>query len=625
MKKEQINWNFPGNNNGQIFGIAEAGIETFKGHRIASLTRETIQNSLDAQLDKSKPVKVKFQLSMITLEDVPGIFDLIDAFCLSKDTWKDNKKCIDFFSNALETCQDSEIRLLRVSDFNTTGLTGSKQEKDSCWLNLVKSSGVSNKTGTAGGSFGIGKSAPFACSDLRTIFYSTLDKDGNTAYQGVSKLVSFKYPDSDEFTQGTGYYGNAVDNSPIFEVLNLDGFERKEPGTDIYIVGFLKKDTWKHEILKEAIDNYLVSIMNNTLEVIVDNVLLNKETLPQLISKYKEDITFAYNYYNLLTGDIVKKITFTNFEGLGDIDLYIGIKKEYHRKVLMTRSNGMKIFDQDRISGSIRFCGVCILKDPKVDAFFREMEHQDHTKWEEERHSNPKLAKKVRTSLYRSIKDAVINLGKASITDKTDAIGASDFIPDISDKELTDNQTENINDTISDYNLTKVDSIISDADNPTPEDTGFNAPLDTNFDQSGILDTDDNEDNISDNSNSGQSSDDTQDNLPTSQTTFDNFEDIDKLKSIKPLNLTLFYSNNTYNLIFIPNKNVKKAYIEIFISGEQSNLKINVLSAKSKTGTLTTAKNKIFIGDILEKHTYKLTFDIDFEEPCPVEAIIYGY
>ena len=64
--------------------------------------------------------------------------------------------------------------------------------------------GASDKSGTAGGSFGIGKFAPFACSDFRTVFYSTLDKDGVKAYQGVSRLTSFRTA-SGMVTQGTGF------------------------------------------------------------------------------------------------------------------------------------------------------------------------------------------------------------------------------------------------------------------------------------------------------------------------------------------------------------------------------------------------------------------------------------
>lgn len=113
----------------------------------------------------------------------------------------------------MKLCQADSIRVLRISDYNTTGLTGSMEMKPSPWNDLVKSSGVSNKSGESGGSFGIGKSAPFACSDLRTLFYHTLDKDGIRSYQGVANLASFQYPDErkwlkknkGEITKGKGY------------------------------------------------------------------------------------------------------------------------------------------------------------------------------------------------------------------------------------------------------------------------------------------------------------------------------------------------------------------------------------------------------------------------------------
>lgn len=81
--------------------------------------------------------------------------------------WNDgnNQKTTRFFDKAIDVFNQDFIDVLRISDFNTTGLTGSDKDYNSAWQNLVKSSGVSNKGGTSGGSFGIGKSAPFACSD----------------------------------------------------------------------------------------------------------------------------------------------------------------------------------------------------------------------------------------------------------------------------------------------------------------------------------------------------------------------------------------------------------------------------------------------------------------------------
>ena len=79
--------------------------------------------------------------------------------------------------------ENDETVVLRISDFNTSGLLGSREEINTDWTNLTKSSGASDKKGTAGGSYGIGKYAPFACSDYATVFYSTYDINNEEAYQ----------------------------------------------------------------------------------------------------------------------------------------------------------------------------------------------------------------------------------------------------------------------------------------------------------------------------------------------------------------------------------------------------------------------------------------------------------
>ena len=152
-----IGWNFPSNNFGKINGISEAGIETFRESFFSSLAKDICQNSLDARVDKNKPVFLEFKLSEINNSNIPGFDDLFDAIKLCKDFWEDNPKSVKFFNEAIKVCNNSTIRVLRVSDFNTTGLPGSNEFKSSPWQNLVKSSGVSNKNGTSGGSYGIGK------------------------------------------------------------------------------------------------------------------------------------------------------------------------------------------------------------------------------------------------------------------------------------------------------------------------------------------------------------------------------------------------------------------------------------------------------------------------------------
>lgn len=279
-----IAWNFPSNNNSTITGISDAGIEAFKGDPYDSLAREICQNSLDACKDRSKAVKVEFNEFLIDVNDIPDKTNLNNALGKCLDFWKENNntKGQNFFKKALDIMNRDKVEVLRVSDYNTIGLEGADKEINSNWSNLIKGSGVSSKEGNAGGSFGIGKSAPFACSDLRTVLYSTLDITGEKASQGVSRLTSFKQ--EDYTTQGVGYYGEREKNTPISEMMDIeDDFQRNESGTDIYVLGFCKKDEWDIKIICSILDGFLISIWRGTLEVKVNDILLSKDTIGTIL------------------------------------------------------------------------------------------------------------------------------------------------------------------------------------------------------------------------------------------------------------------------------------------------------------------------------------------------------
>ena len=89
----------------------------------------------------------------------------------------------------------------------------------------------------------------------------------------------------------------------------------------------------------------------------------------------------------------------------------------------MCRKNGMKIFDKANISGTIQFAGICILKDEKINEYFRDMENPQHNAWEPERHSvdSKSKAKNNITMLYRFVKESVLDIGKKTTIDEIDA------------------------------------------------------------------------------------------------------------------------------------------------------------------------------------------------------------
>ncbi|MEC1553708.1 hypothetical protein P9D28_14815 [Bacillus haynesii] len=431
---EQVKWNFPENNDGAEEGLNDAGVETFRGAPLESLAREIIQNSSDARYDKTKPVRVVFDLINIDTQDFPNQKDYIQILDNCENYWNDNIKTKAFFQKAKAQLSKKTIPVLKVSDYNTTGLTGSKDAHNSNWFGLIKSTGVSNKSGGSGGSFGIGKNAPFACSDLRTVFYNTYDIENIRAFQGVGKLATHEKLNGEK-TRATGYfgapekntpiYGEDIEDAPIYKLL----LERENYGTDIIIFGFSGKKNWQHRMIVSILENFFFAIHSNLLEVIVDGIELNKNTLEERIKEFvvSEKKALSPLYYNAIKSGIIFEKNDEEFDGLR---LFLLEGKDLPKRIAMIRGMGMKIFDKGNFRGTTRFIGVLVVEGPKANARLRELEPPSHDKWEPERGLKG-VSKEERylKKMNEWIKDCIEDLISEEDGEELDFLGAGKFLP----------------------------------------------------------------------------------------------------------------------------------------------------------------------------------------------------
>ncbi len=428
-----IKWNFPSNDHGETKGINDSGVATFRGTPLKSLAREICQNSLDAA--RGQTVRVDFNMFCIPVVDVPGAEVLKDVFKRCLAFWDSQKarSTKEFYTNALEVIDNDDCYFLRISDFNTVGLTGAHEEINSNWTNLTKSSGASDKKGTAGGSYGIGKYAPFACSDFSTVFYSTYNEDEEEAYQGVSRLVTFRRED-DETTQGIGYYGNEK-NTPVYEQLSLEpGYVRqpREYGTDIYIAGYkYASEDWKKNIIISVLDGFLGAIWNQKLVINVGDIEISKDTLADLIEEYRAELTgYTDKYYSVLVSAETSWIK-TDFMGLGNIKLGILLgDTDAPKRVAMIRQTGMKIMDKDRLPGLVPFVGVMFIEGDKINERLRAIENPEHTEWQPERAKNPLMERELIKSINKFIRDRIEELISEGGKEEIDAVGVGNYLPD---------------------------------------------------------------------------------------------------------------------------------------------------------------------------------------------------
>ncbi|RAZ69182.1 hypothetical protein [Planococcus maitriensis] len=435
-------WNFPVVIGGNINSINNAGLETFRDDPIDSLTREICQNSLDAVEDESKPVIVEFK--KFTSNVFPGKDELRNNFERAKMTWEGkNKKSTEFIESALNILSERNMQWLRISDFNTRGLEGARAgEIGSPWSALVREAGSSNKNDSSGGSFGIGKAAPFLSSGLRTIFYSSLDRTGYRSYIGVSDIMSFQ-KDGGGMTVGKGYYTDGEDSRAIPDSLKLDsGFEREEAGTDIFISAFIDIYDLEKKILHSILHNFFLTVYYQKLIVRVGDSEINHKNINELIKKLEEDSKEnkdLKNFFNLLSSENTLRIEYPSKRyDQGRIEFKDGEAvfllmegEDFNRKVLMTRKTGMKIFEQGHISGNITFTGMLMIQGENMNRIFKEMENPAHNKWVPSRYEeNPKIAEQIFKDLRKFMRDTVKESFSPPISDQMNAFGLSDFIPD---------------------------------------------------------------------------------------------------------------------------------------------------------------------------------------------------
>jgi hypothetical protein len=438
-----IGWTFPSNNDGREDGLNDPGIETFRDNPLRSLSREITQNSCDATDDSAKAVEIHFELIDLPMNKFPEADQFRRILKACEKYWESNQAAKKFFRNALKVMSGKTIRVLRVSDYNTTGLIGPSDDRNSDWFKLTKAVGASDKAGGAGGSFGIGKHAPFACSDLRTILYGTKDTQSRIAFQGVSKLVT--HNNAKGTTQGTGYFGFKNKNAPIDDSSLIDKiFRRTKVGTDLFILGFLRNKEWADEVAKGLLGSFFVSIHEGRLLARVGDVAINRNTLTKLFDKYsREDPDWAASaYYQTLISEEASSFSEEDFQDLGRIELRILPSKDYPKRVAMVRSTGMKIYDKGHFQTPIRFAGVFVAKGENLNEFLRSTEPPSHDQWEPNRHEDPSYARNVLNQLNGWIRDKVRSLSEIHGFDELDADGISQYLPD--DLDETSQITENV-------------------------------------------------------------------------------------------------------------------------------------------------------------------------------------
>ncbi|MFE4250105.1 helix-turn-helix domain-containing protein [Streptomyces sp. NPDC056910] len=162
---------------------------------LAVLAREVTQNSLDERFDPRRPVRVRFTLHELTGEHLHAFLsalrweELESHYAAATQSRQKVGRVLAEGLRALR--EESSLMLLRVDDYNASGLTG-PEYGDGRYAAVVRRQLDSHKSNDrAGGSYGLGKATLWAASRLGLVLInSTLSEphEGQTVRRVVGRL-----------------------------------------------------------------------------------------------------------------------------------------------------------------------------------------------------------------------------------------------------------------------------------------------------------------------------------------------------------------------------------------------------------------------------------------------------
>ena len=452
-------WFFPPNHGGEEAGLNDAGIEFFRTS--GSLARETVQNSGDAAATLDRPVRVVFSRLALPAAQFPGAESLqrtIQACkeyaltaCKTSEERTQNGEA--FFDRALELLSGPTIPLLRISDFNTTGLEGSDTEPMSPWYRLIRKQGSASLHGAGGGTFGIGQRAPFASSDLRTVFYATRTKTGDASFIGKA-ILSTSQDLSGARRRNVGYYGLMSRNELVQAIRHASAFpsfvSREGVGTDLVIAGF-SNERWLAEVGRSVVRNFFAAIHDGRLEVELHEpeqlvCRITRESLPSYIDdllaleagrateltkaearEIETELISTRHFVSAMATPHGGAPFRQDLPRLGEARLYVSVADSAPSRVAYMRKPRILVYDRGQKAGLQGYAAVMICDTHEGSRLLAKLEDPSHTKWDRQR---LKGGGDILASIYKFVRESLSSIASTTQTEAQDLPDLGRFLPE---------------------------------------------------------------------------------------------------------------------------------------------------------------------------------------------------
>jgi hypothetical protein len=427
--------------------------EKFKGQPYYSIVRESIQNSLDAVDDDNKPVKVDFTFFDLNRNDYPELFDIEHNIKQCQKYYHDNDNAERLFKNMLyylngnvEGKKRLNLSCLKIADYNTIGMQYDENNTKSPFYAFLRAGGVSAKSQGSGGSFGFGKGAYYTLSPIKTIIVSTRTTSNNVFFEGSTILTTHKNHNNEKLT-AYGYY-DSNEGEPIQTADNIpELFRRSEPGTDVNIIGLWDEPKNKRLMIRSVLNNFWLAIHDEKLVVQVDDVIIEKNNLEQIIDDYFSLDGFESGNANEIESwnpkSYLKAVKYARtsdqfqlFEEtldiVGKVSLYFYLEKGLPNRTSYLRKPRMVVFKRTnrKING---YSAVFMCENEKGNEILRLMENPAHNEWRKENHPKNegkihKTARKAENEIRDFINRSLDSLSKIKPGKKIAFLGLEEYL-----------------------------------------------------------------------------------------------------------------------------------------------------------------------------------------------------
>jgi hypothetical protein len=401
-------------NNDEV-GLAEA------------LVREVIQNSSDAP-SGSTAVKVRFATRELAGRDAQTLQQLLQPL----------EPHLAACGIDAKPLSGSTVRLLTIEDFNTSGLTGRRDEVDggnfdSFW----RAVGKSGKSGNELGRWGLGKLVYSSASGLRVFFGLSISADHPTpAIMGQAVLKNHRLGSTFHPSHGFWFDGRSSnglqlqqpvqDGETIAEFIRIAGLSRRDQSGLSLVIPHLLDGIDDRTLIAGVVSNYYFPILAGRLVVEVGDVLIDRETFLDVAAQQDLadripfdfvkaisdtiDRTPAISVRRAITGSTLAETSFHpediavlkeqfaagelvhirvpvllkpqgSTDSLSHFDLYLRALPEGQRPFALFARQSITLPGERRFFSGAAAYGALIARDAGVAGFLGDAENPAHTAW----------------------------------------------------------------------------------------------------------------------------------------------------------------------------------------------------------------------------------------------------